>query len=893
MPSCATPWLALAAVAMLLAGNVSPAAAQRQECLNANLNDGQGTYAKPPWVEKRSGNICVATCSICEATSSPYKISAWGESGSKLAAAGKHHCNLRIGNYAATGVTGVTPHASYDNHYREFNTYALGARREWYCGAVKCRCTGCLPGYVLADDKKSCTACPANHYRSASDKHTDSCKRHSDCGGATPYVKQHGTASSNTVCRAATVSCSADQFPTQYGTSCGQCKNKQCPPSTYRVTGSACTWQTKGYKCAPQPTCAPGLYLYLTDTNTKGSCKRCEYKDTCSANEFRTGSCSGTRNGYRCNPLKDCAQGREFVWRAHSTVADRVCGACPAGTLSLAANSPRCQAYTDCPRGTHVADEPTDVADRKCTRCPAGFESNTTNSAACTPGADFNIRKMMGSWVHIGSSVKMSITRTVTTTITNTKELSRSVTEALTHDEESASSRTFGMTLGSHTTLTDANGKATSRERCAGQEHSTTDTQAGELTITAGVEAKGAVVSASLEVEASVRSEVERTGQTSRNDCDNSEGTTSRDETSGAEKQQQNEDTQSIMASVQEQFSSELGKTLSTMTETSTEVSTEVESECGGVGMENTWQWVVEGTTESGKTIKFPTNHQRCVGHANFMPKCPPEQCGNAACTCCMSATLGLGSGLAWFEGIDVCQCVDDKSDDIRHMTARATQPVVDCRDAAARGLCYAETVPEDFLTQYDDVSLAGSMQSFCPCNCASKPPPPTAAPPSATTAPPTPAKMEATTVALSATTRGLPQPPAPRRTTTTTAAAATTTAPATGGADAERGATTAPSRNDAASEASEASPSNMGAIIGGVAAGLAVIIIGVLALVAARRRETPSADRADANRCPKQSGQTVVQLEGVQVDAVGSHGHGIDNDVCDASSAAATDIAI
>jgi len=50
------------------------------------------------------------------------------------------------------------------------------------------------------------------------------------------------------------VSCSANQFLTQYGTGCGQCKNIKCPPSTYRVPGSDCTWQTKGYKCAPQPT---------------------------------------------------------------------------------------------------------------------------------------------------------------------------------------------------------------------------------------------------------------------------------------------------------------------------------------------------------------------------------------------------------------------------------------------------------------------------------------------------------------------------------------------------------------------------------------------------------------------------------------------------------------
>ena len=120
------------------------------------------------------------------------------------------------------------------------------------------------------------------------------------------------------------------------------------------------------------------------------------------------------------------------------------------------------------------------------------------------------------------------------------------------------------------------------------------------------------------------------------------------------------------------------------------------------------------------------------------------------------------------------------------------------------------------------------------------------------------------------------------------TAAATAARAPATPGADAEGGAATAPSRSDATSEASEASPGNTGAIIGGAAAGLAVIIVGVLALVAVRRRETPSADRAHANRRPrrsKQSGQTVVQLEGVQVGVVGSHGHGVDNDAYDASS--------
>ena len=86
---------------------------------------------------------------------------------------------------------------------------------------------------------------------------------------------------------------------------CKPCSNQSCKAG-YKRTGS-CSGTTNGYKCVVIPDVVCG-----TDQHRQGSapgtCHACK-NAVCPAGQRRTGSCSGTTNGYKCVVIPVCTTG--------------------------------------------------------------------------------------------------------------------------------------------------------------------------------------------------------------------------------------------------------------------------------------------------------------------------------------------------------------------------------------------------------------------------------------------------------------------------------------------------------------------------------------------------------------------------------------------------------
>jgi len=73
-----------------------------------------------------------------------------------------------------------------------------------------------------------------------------------------------------------------------------------------------------------------------------------------------------------------------YVLAAGTTMVDRVCDVCAAGSYSTAGNVTSCTSKTTCLAGTFVASEGTTTTDRTCAACGSGSFSTATNAPSCT-----------------------------------------------------------------------------------------------------------------------------------------------------------------------------------------------------------------------------------------------------------------------------------------------------------------------------------------------------------------------------------------------------------------------------------------------------------------------------------------------------------------------------
>jgi len=163
------------------------------------------------------------------------------------------------------------------------------------------------------------------------------------------------------------------------------------------------------------------------------------------------------------------------------------------------------------------------------------------------------------------------------------------------------------------------------------------------------------------------------------------------------------------MTTTAETFEKQLTETLEASKSTTETNSATVEVKCGQEGYgNNIYRWEIKGTRPDGggKTVK--TNQFICVGDRNVEPKCPPQKCGNAECTCCKDDDWAP----SWFKGVDVCECRMDNDSALRDALFSQLQ-IETCSGAVAAGFCD----PEDPESP-SDIALAYTTRNACSCSC-------------------------------------------------------------------------------------------------------------------------------------------------------------------------------
>ena len=175
---------------------------------------------------------------------------------------------------------------------------------------------------------------------------------------------------------------------------CKPCSNQSCKAG-YKRTGS-CSGTTNGYKCVVIPDVVCG-----TDQHRQGSapgtCHACK-NAVCPAGQRRTGSCSGTTNGYKCVVIPDVICGTDQHRQGSAPGTCHACknAVCPAGqrrtgSCSGTTNGYKCVVIPDVVCGTdqhRQGSAPGTCHACKNAVCPAGQRrtgscSGTTNGYKC------------------------------------------------------------------------------------------------------------------------------------------------------------------------------------------------------------------------------------------------------------------------------------------------------------------------------------------------------------------------------------------------------------------------------------------------------------------------------------------------------------------------------
>ena len=318
------------------------------------------------------------------------------------------------------------------------------------CSNVNCRggqyrsgsCGGTTNGYKC--NTCSNQNCPANNYRSGSCRGTsngmrcNTCRnincgtnryRVGSCGGTSNgfscrscssincksgYYRSgscSGTTNSFKCNRCSNINCGANQYRsgscsgTSNGLKCNTCSNINCPSSAYIRRGS-CSGTNNGFKCeyVPNVVCKSGEYRV---GERPGKCNTCS-NTNCAGGQFRTGSCSGTSNGYKCNSCsnQNCAGGQYRSGSCSGTTNGFTCNTCAnincasnnfrTGSCSSTTNGFKCNtcANINCADNNYRTGSCSGVTNAfKCNTCAnincasnnyrAGSCSGTTNAFSC------------------------------------------------------------------------------------------------------------------------------------------------------------------------------------------------------------------------------------------------------------------------------------------------------------------------------------------------------------------------------------------------------------------------------------------------------------------------------------------------------------------------------
>ena len=118
-------------------------------------------------------------------------------------------------------------------------------------------------------------------------------------------------------------------------------------------TGS-CSGTANGFKCNAQPICTTNKqYLKGSSPTKAGTCAVCSFAE-CGAGEYRSGTCGGTTNGFTCKDQATCGAGQYLKGASELTLG--VCTKCPKFTWmdETEHRHPKCKPQVTCEAGQYL-----------------------------------------------------------------------------------------------------------------------------------------------------------------------------------------------------------------------------------------------------------------------------------------------------------------------------------------------------------------------------------------------------------------------------------------------------------------------------------------------------------------------------------------------------------
>jgi len=330
-----------------------------------------------------------------------------------------------------------------------------------------------------------------------------------------------------------------------------------------------------------------------------------------------------------------------------------------------------------------------------------------------------NATRFLAQWKLISSGVQVDRTLSVTITTSDTAEQVEGFEKGLQAATERDRQQSVGVKVGGHAKYTDAAGTATTYEESVQQGKK----DQSSLKVTTGItaSAEGTFLGLGTKLESSVETEygTESIRTSDSQFTDSEQKTTSLVEERGTTEAETRDSAFGLRRKLSQNLQQQSQYTLSQMSSTEFTETVQFSVPCGGVDTGiNTYQWHITGYDDvTGETVlSIPTDNFRCLHSHEMAPKCPPEACGDLSCSCCRSRDWVP----TWFEGIDMCDCLDDQDSKITERFGRSlATPVQYCSAAAARGWCDAETFTEaDKMLFGGFAKMAKEVRQLCPCNC-------------------------------------------------------------------------------------------------------------------------------------------------------------------------------
>lgn len=165
-------------------------------------------------------------------------------------------------------------------------------------------------------------------------------------------------------------------------TVCETCQNQVCAGDNYR--SGICSGHVDGYQCntCESITCFENHYrtgscgTSSNPTENGYQCRECSHQMCNGTNQWRSGTCSGTTDGYVCASCTECAPGH---YRS---------AGCTPGVAPQADST--CTPLTDCGANQYESTAPTTTTDRVCTpvtNCSSLDDGHTASPATETSDA--------------------------------------------------------------------------------------------------------------------------------------------------------------------------------------------------------------------------------------------------------------------------------------------------------------------------------------------------------------------------------------------------------------------------------------------------------------------------------------------------------------------------